>query len=94
MKKLLIWLPILMTFLGNSSCSGIDFNPDVALPNISKQHLVHEDGRVVPFQSNKMKSYACMHETKWRELSDIINSAGANQNPAKDTLGKVISNQE
>ena len=64
-----------MTFLSN--CAGTDFDPDYALPSVEEQALVHakdSDGnnRVIPFDSNEMLSYACMHETKVRELADLL----------------------
>ena len=60
-----------------NSCSGVSFDPDYALPNVEHQVLVHapdSDGniRTVDFNSNEMLSYACMHETKVRELADLL----------------------
>ena len=66
-------LLILMIFLG--SCSGINFDPDFALPNLKSEALIHEDGKKIPFQSREMLDYACMHKDKVRELAELLEGA-------------------
>lgn len=97
MTKLLLTLAILTTFLGNSSCSRINFNPDVYLPNIDNNVIVNEDGNTVGMNSRQMLEFSCMHESKWRELAEILEREGAHKSnirSAKQIYQSVQKNQE
>ena len=75
------------------SCSGIEFDPDIYLPNVSKQHLINEDGRTVPFQSKAMTQYGCMHEDKWKELNEILENNKIMGTAVPRILDRINSNK-
>ena len=86
-KKMLV---ILMIFF--VSCSGIEFDPDIYLPNVSKQHLINEDGRIVDFRSKQMSQYGCMHADKWKELNRILEENKIHGTSVPRILDRIKSN--
>lgn len=86
-KMLLVLLTI--SFV---SCGGIDFDPDIYLPSVSRQHLVNEDGDVVSFTSERMAQYGCMHLDKWKELNEILERNKINDSRVPRIIDRIRSN--
>lgn len=73
---LLIKLGIMLgTLTILSSCRGVHWSPDFALPNLSEEAIIHEDGRVIHFQSREMLNYGCLHKDKIIELRELLRDA-------------------
>lgn len=76
MRVLKIKLTALMIFSA-ASCgtTGIDFNPDFFVPNREAQSLENELGYKVPYDSEEMNDYACLHKNKIKELAELLRRA-------------------
>ena len=91
MKMLQSTLVSLTIFL--SSCGGIDFDPDIYLPNINTGNIVNEDGFTVSMNSPEMLKFGCMHENKWQELAEILEREGVSDDRVKRILNRIKENK-
>ena len=92
MKTYKIGLVVLMTSF--ASCGGIEFDPNIYLPSISRQHLADRNGDIVPFTSKRMAQFGCMHQDKWKELNRILEENKIHDTVVPRILDRIQGNSE
>ncbi len=58
-----------------SGCNGIEFDPDFHTVDVRSGGLVNERGEIVFFHEEAAEDFACMHQDKIIELSEILTRA-------------------